>query len=323
MPGLEPPFLAGMPKLYVDSTVEIDPAKATWQTNSLRFPPKSRGGARASIAVQPMPQGKIFSAAWRGKVDVRNDAGCGMYSLRFLVDGQCTHTDGRRTFGSEPNLLTPPDQPFRGSFENLRLLFIDISPAAVERAFGAAPRGGIGLRALAPDLAAPLRHTTFAALRELELLPAELRPKFLRNFQNVMAAGLARLLREMFPWPRAPAAMIGRRKVADLCEWAALDHQDPLTVGDLAARCGLGLRALQKNFLRHFDTTPHLYLRNLRLDKVRRLLQDTTAHWTVTAAALESGFVHLGRFSNCYHERFGELPLATIARTRLKMGSVY
>ena len=316
MPGLEPPFLAGLPKLHLDSTVEIDPAKATWQTNSLRFPPKSRGGAQTSIAVQPMPQGKIFCAAWRGNIDVRNDAGCGMYSLRFLVDGQCTHTDGRQTFGSEPNLFTPPDQPFRGSFQDLHLLFIDISPPAVERAFGAQPRGGIGLRALDRGLAAPLRSTAFTAMRELELLPAALCPKFLRNFQNVMAAGLAGLLREMLPSPRAPAAMIGRRKVAELCEWAALDHEDPLTVGDLAARCGLGLRALQKNFLRHFDTTPHLYLRNLRLDKVRRLLQDTTAHWTVTAAALESGFTHLGRFSLCYRQRFGEPPLATLARTR-------
>ena len=321
MPGLEPPFLAGMPRFKIDSTVEIDPAKATWQTNSLRFPPKSRGGAQASIAVQPMPQGKIFSAAWRGKVAVRNAAGCGMYSLRFLLDGLCVHTDGRQTFGSEPNLFTPPDQPFRGSFENLRLLFIDISPTAVERAFGSTPRGGIGLRALDRGRVGPLRHATFAAMRELELLPVELRPKFLRNFQNVTAAGVAALLREMLPSPRAPAAMIGRRKVADLCEWAALDHEDPLTVGDLAARCGLGIRALQKNFLRHFDTTPHLYLRNLRLDKVRCLLQDTTAYWTVTAAALESGFVHLGRFSLCYRQRFGELPLATLARTRMSMGS--
>ena len=269
-----------------------------------------------------MPQGKIFSAAWKGNVGVHIEPGCGMYSLRFLVDGDYRYSDGRNTFCSEPNLLIPPDQPFRGSFQHIRLLFVDLSPAAMERALGVAPPDGIGLRSLPASQGRNLRALAFASVRQAEVLSADLQKPFLRNFQNMMACAVAALLREIRPDLRRPDAMIGRRKVADLREWAALDHDDPITVGDLATRCGLGLRALQKNFLRHFDTTPQVFLRNLRLDKVRRLLQDTSARWTVTAAAMDAGFTHLGHFSSSYRERFGELPLATLARTRMSLGEI-
>lgn len=300
-----------MTNLHVDSTVEIDPAKQTWQTNSLRFPSKARGGARASIAIQPMPQGKIFSAAWKGKVGVRIEPGCGMYSLRFMTGGNFRYSDGRNIFCSEPDLFIPPDQPFGGSFQDIRLLFVDLSPAVMERALGAAPACSLGIRTLPANQGKKLRVLAFRSVRKAEGLSTALRGPFLRNFQNLMASHLSVILREMLPDVRRPDPMIGRRKVADLCEWAALDHEDPVTVGDLAARCGLGLRALQKNFLRHFDSTPGEYLRGLRLDQARKLI--LSGAFTVTHAALEAGFVHLGHFSANYEKRFGELPSVTAA----------
>ena len=300
-----------MPRLCIDSTVEIDPAKATWQTNSVRLPPKSRGGAKAGIAVESMPQGKIFSAAWKGTVGVRIEPGCGMYSLRLLLHGDYRYSDGRNTFCSEPNLLIPPDQPFGGSFQDIRLLFVDLSPRVIERAFGSPLRRGLGLHVLNPRDGANLRALAFASVRQAEKLTERLRRPFLRNFQNMMACAVAALLREISPDVRRPDPMIGRRKVADLREWAALDHDDPITVGDLAARCGLGLRALQKNFLRHFDTTPGEFLRGQRLDKARKLILGGS--FTVTQAAFEAGFVHLGHFSANYERRFGELPSTTSA----------
>lgn len=318
-PGLTPPFLAGFAKLHLDSTVESDPARQTWQMNSLRFPPKSRGGAQASIALLATPQGRIFSAGWRGNVDVRIEPGCGMYSLRFLISGDYRYSDGRNTFCSQRNLFIPPDQKFGGRFQDIQLLFVDLAPSVVERALGTAMPGGLGLQDIDSTSGKSLRSITFAAMREIERLPQDMHGRYVRNFQNLMAASLVGLLRKIRPDIRKPDPMIGRRKVADLREWAALDHEEPLTVGDLAARCGFSLRALQKNFLRHFDTTPHVYLRNLRLDKCRRLIK--TGKFTVTEAALDAGFAHFRRFCTAYCEKFGELPSATLQETRRKMGA--
>ncbi|MNT90898.1 HTH-type transcriptional activator RhaS [compost metagenome] len=51
-------------------------------------------------------------------------------------------------------------------------------------------------------------------------------------------------------------------------------------------------------------------LRALRLDTARsRLKMDADA--SVTEVALSVGFGHLGRFSEYYRERFGELPRET------------
>jgi hypothetical protein len=55
----------------------------------------------------------------------------------------------------------------------------------------------------------------------------------------------------------------------------------------------------------------------LRLNKARRLLQSPhAAHLNVTAAAVRSGFDHLGRFSTEYRALFGERPSETLARRR-------
>ena len=258
-----------------------------------------------------MPQGRIFSAAWKGNVGVRIEPGCGMYSLRFMTSGDFRYSDGRNTFCSEPNLFIPPDQPFGGNFQDIRLLFVDLSPAVMQRALGMEPSSSLGLRALSASEGNNLRDLAFRSVRQAETLSTNLRAPFLRNFQHLIASGLGAILREIRPDVRRPDPMIGRRKVADLREWAALDHDDPVTVGDLAARCGLGLRALQKNFLRHFDTTPAEYLRGLRLDKARKLI--LSGAFTVTHAALEAGFVHLGHFSANYEKRFAELPSITAA----------
>lgn len=314
-PGLEPPLLAGLPRLHIDSTDESDADAQTWQMKFVRYPPKSRGGAKAGIALQSMPQGKIFSASWKGDVGVHVEPGCGTYSLRFMLSGDYRYSDGHKnTFCSEPDLFIPPDQLFRGRFQDIRLIFVDLAPAAIERALGAPAPGGVRIHVLDRREGGSLRNLAFAAIGQVEELAEELRPKFLRNFQNMMACAVAGLLREVCPELRWPDPMIGRRKVADLRERAELDHDDPITVGDLAARCGLGLRALQKNFLRHFDTTPQIYLRNLRLDKCRKLIE--TGNYAVTEAALHAGFTHLGHFSAAYRERFGELPSATLNETK-------
>ncbi|MFI5706348.1 AraC family transcriptional regulator [Kribbella sp. NPDC051620] len=88
---------------------------------------------------------------------------------------------------------------------------------------------------------------------------------------------------------------------------------EPLTVEDIAEAVGVSVRALQEGFRRHFDTTPMNHLREIRLRRVHTALKlADPAHTTVTDLALQWGFLHLGRFSVQYRQRFGELPSATL-----------
>ncbi|POX38857.1 AraC family transcriptional regulator [Streptomyces sp. Ru73] len=88
---------------------------------------------------------------------------------------------------------------------------------------------------------------------------------------------------------------------------------EPLTVAEIAEYVGVGVRALQDGFRRHLDTTPLAYLREVRLDRVRKeLLASHPGATTVTTVASRWGFFHPGRFSVAYRQRFGESPSETL-----------
>jgi AraC-like DNA-binding protein len=109
------------------------------------------------------------------------------------------------------------------------------------------------------------------------------------------------------PRGTAPRAI---RRAAELIESHAAE---PLTVEDIAEATGLSVRTLQEGFRRFLDTTPMSHLREVRLRHVREELAaaDPTST-TVTETATRWGFLHSGRFSAQYHQRFGELPSVTL-----------
>lgn len=71
----------------------------------------------------------------------------------------------------------------------------------------------------------------------------------------------------------------------------------PLTMTEVAAAAAVSVRALQQGFLHFRGTTPTDYLRNLRLQHVRRELLDPQAPHSVSGIALRWGFEHLGLFA--------------------------
>lgn len=86
------------------------------------------------------------------------------------------------------------------------------------------------------------------------------------------------------------------------------------TLTEIAAAVGVSGRALHKGFKNYRNTTPMRYLRDLRLDGVRRELQGAAAHISVAEIAYAWGYLNLGRFALAYRKRFGELPSQTRMR---------
>ncbi len=110
------------------------------------------------------------------------------------------------------------------------------------------------------------------------------------------------------PGTVAPAAV--RRAVAHLEAHAAR----PVRLAEVAAAAGLGVRALQYAFARHYGLSPTRYLRRVRLERAHRDLQaaDPTQGDTVAAIAAAWGFATPSRFAAMYRETYGYPPSHTL-----------
>lgn len=87
-----------------------------------------------------------------------------------------------------------------------------------------------------------------------------------------------------------------------------------LTLADIAAAAGVGVRALQYGFARHLGTSPRAYLHRVRLEHAHRELQaaDPGNGATVAAIAASWGFAKPGRFAAEYQQVYGQLPSRTL-----------
>lgn len=98
--------------------------------------------------------------------------------------------------------------------------------------------------------------------------------------------------------------------------WLEAHASEPVTMDELAAAVGVSLRTLQHAFRRARGYAPSQFLRTCRLELARRKLLAPDEGTTVTSAALDCGFGHLGDFAAAYKARFGESPSVTLRRRR-------
>ncbi|MET9514540.1 helix-turn-helix domain-containing protein [Streptomyces sp. NPDC002994] len=76
------------------------------------------------------------------------------------------------------------------------------------------------------------------------------------------------------PKPKRPATPTAKGLAAVL-DWAVARLDRPLTVAELAARAGLGLRTFERHFAREVGTTPLKWLNQQRVAQARVLLETT------------------------------------------------
>lgn len=94
------------------------------------------------------------------------------------------------------------------------------------------------------------------------------------------------------------------------------NFNESLTTRDIARAIGVGARTLQIAFRKRRRITPKKFLTEVRLRAMRSQLTCPEPLTTVTSAALECGFFHVGRCSYAYREQFGEAPYKTLQRAR-------
>jgi AraC-like DNA-binding protein len=89
---------------------------------------------------------------------------------------------------------------------------------------------------------------------------------------------------------------------------------EPLDLAQLAAAAGIGIRALQLGFQRHFGTSISDMLLDIRLAHLNAQLKRATPDARIIDIAFDLGFTHLGRMAGAYRAKFGETPSATLRR---------
>lgn len=89
---------------------------------------------------------------------------------------------------------------------------------------------------------------------------------------------------------------------------------DPLDLVQLAGAAGIGIRALQLGFQRHFGMSISQMLFDLRLAELNARLAAAGPDARIIDIAFDLGFTHVSRMAGAYRQKFGETPSATLRR---------
>ena len=99
-------------------------------------------------------------------------------------------------------------------------------------------------------------------------------------------------------------------------DYIAANWSRPITIEALAEATGVGIRSMFKTFRDARGCSPMSFLRHIRLQHARRMLQAPDEATSVTAVGFSCGFQSLGHFARDYRAAFNELPSATLAMAK-------
>ncbi len=91
--------------------------------------------------------------------------------------------------------------------------------------------------------------------------------------------------------------------------------QYPLTITELCNIAYVSRRTLQYCFEHELNVSPIQYLRDCRLNEIRRILLKSSEDIVISDLAIDFGFFHISTFNQHYKQLFGETPTQTIKRS--------
>jgi transcriptional regulator GlxA family with amidase domain len=118
-------------------------------------------------------------------------------------------------------------------------------------------------------------------------------------------------IRSSFDHQRMPYRVrhgIHHPKLISAIEMMEANVEEPLDQDTLASCVGLSRRQLERLFGKHLGRTPAQYYLELRLERARHLLYQTTMQ--IMDVAFACGFVSASHFSTCYRHMYGKTPRA-------------
>jgi len=96
-------------------------------------------------------------------------------------------------------------------------------------------------------------------------------------------------------------------KVLSIIEFMEANISEPLQLIEIADYVGLSRRQIERLFQQSMGRSPARYYLEIRLDRARHLLMQSTM--AVVDVAIACGFVSASHFSKCYREMYNKSPL--------------
>lgn len=179
------------------------------------------------------------------------------------------------------------------------------------------PRAGWRCCASAPALTRRLRSTIVRVLHDASRWPPSVSMERMVSESEILLAAFVDVANgadSALELPHTGDWMRRRRdEMIRKAESYLQSHLDlPFDSAALSMNLGIGERRVERLFLDCYGQSPHRWHQTARLNAVRRELMQACGEGTVTDVALRHGFGHLGRFSNQYHQIFGEYPRDTL-----------
>ncbi|WP_456713532.1 AraC family transcriptional regulator [Bradyrhizobium sp. USDA 4353] len=261
------------------------------------------------------------------------DPGCldRFFLVQLPVAGAASIHTAAREVATAPDgaaSLLSPTMPTRMVWDNCAQLILLLDRPLVEQR--AAALSGRAVRPIELDPAIALFGERGSRLRAHMLALAELAEGLggERRLSPIAAADWRETLLDiLFRQPgggglseaislhsgRSEALPRAVRRARDLL---AAQATEPLDLAELAAAAGVGIRALQGGFRRHFGMSISDMLLDIRLARLNAQLLMASPEARIIDVAFELGFTHLGRMAGAYRDKFGETPSATLQRVQ-------
>ncbi|MDT3722218.1 AraC family transcriptional regulator [Pseudomonas oryzihabitans] len=284
----------------------------------IRLPVRDR--PRASILHRSFSNLDLCRLSYGGQVQVTSPALESVFHLQVLLQGRClARGAGReRVYAPGQMLLINPDEPVDLTYsEDCEKFILTLPVRVLETACLTQgcplPATGVRFEHQAGDAVAV---GNFLALLELLCLEAEevATPATSALYERLVASKLLALV-ENSTWAVPTVFTAGSRRFEVLQAFIDEHLGEDISVERLMQVANVSRRTLYSLFERHVGVAPGDYIRQRKLEQVRQRLLDPRA-CSVTAVALDLGFVHLGRFAELYRKRFGERPSVTWKRGR-------
>lgn len=270
----------------------------------------------------------INYVAYGGAVEI--DPGCleRFFLMQIPLTGSAEIRSGTRHFETSPASkasLLSPTVPTKMMWSGCAQVILLLDRRMVEQRAAALAGRAAGAIEFDPavDLASPAARGLCARLEDLMQLAERLGPAgrmsavasadwretLLDRVLNGQRHGLTETIRTF-----AGQAECLPRTLRLARDYLKASAGEPLDLAQLASSAGIGIRALQLGFRRHFGVSISQMLRDIRLANLHAQLCRARGDASITEIAFDLGFTHLSRMAGAYRAKFGELPSATLRR---------
>lgn len=258
----------------------------------------------------------FLEVSYGNEVEIISSGPDDFYLLQLTLAGTCEVSTSTAQFAAGPGsyfVLNPRSAYRKRCSSDARQLIIRLPRTSVEQLAGAeSPTQPIVFEQAAELLPSALRDLVNFLWRDVTTDGRTRLGVIDRSASRHLVKVVLHLLPNSANTVVAPHELPACLPRADRYIRENLTHD--IGLADIADAAGVSTRSLESAFRRHWHTTPVTHIRNLRLDAAHRMLTDPVDGTSVTDAALASGFSHLGRFSQGYSRRFGELPSESLRR---------